>query len=109
VDGQTVEQPFEVVPDPRVPADAAAIGAQLRLIAEVEADLGRVVDAEAALEKTRAADAPRGPLDARLSTIGSTLASLLTDLEEADGPPTRAQRDLRAETSAELDKALAAK
>ncbi len=107
VDGQTAEQPFEVVPDPRVPADREAIDAQLRLIAEVEADLGRVADAVAAREKARPQGAPAPPAEARLSTIGSTLASLLTDLEAADGPPTRAQRDLRAELNVELAKVLA--
>ena len=108
VDGQTVEQPFEVVPDPRRPADLAAIDAQLALIADVEKDLARTADALEARAKSRPADAPAAPEDGELSTIGSTLASLLNDLEAADGPPTRAQRELRAELASSLEKELKA-
>jgi len=108
VDGQTAEQPFDVVPDPRVPADLAAIDAQLALVREVEADLERVADALEARTKARPANAPPPPEDAELSTIGSTLASLLGDLETADGPPTGPQRELRKELAGSLEKALAA-
>jgi photosystem II stability/assembly factor-like uncharacterized protein len=109
VDGQTAEKPFEVVPDPRVPADPGSIDAQLAFIDEVEGDLARVADAVAARAKAASASAPASAEDAGLSTLGSTLSSLLSDLEAADGPPTRAQRELRAELAASLEKALAGK
>lgn len=100
VDGQTVEQPFDVLPDPRIPADLPGIDAQLELIRLVEADLARVTDALEAIEKAGGGD------KSELPGIGSALASLLTDLEAADGPPTRAQRELRAELNGQIEKAL---
>lgn len=107
VDGQTAEQSLEVVPDPRVPADAAGLHEQFVLIRQVEEDLARAVDALEARAKSAPAGAPAVPEDGELNRIGSTLASLLNDLEAADGPPTRAQRELRAELRAQLDTTLA--
>jgi hypothetical protein len=59
------------------------------------------VDALAA----RAKAGPSATDDGGLASAGSTLAALLSDLEAADGPPTRAQRELQAELSAQVAKA----
>src|SRR4029453_11557630 len=108
VDGATVEQSFEVVPDPRVRIDAAGFHTQMQIVARVQADLARVTDALEAAEKAKpAAGSPRAKGEAELTTIGSILASLLTDLEGADGPPTKPQQDLAAESTGRIDQALA--
>src|SRR4029453_2762441 len=60
VDGATVEQSFEVVPDPRVRIDAAGFHTQMQIVARVQADLARVTDALEAAEKAKpAAGSPR--------------------------------------------------
>jgi photosystem II stability/assembly factor-like uncharacterized protein len=105
VDGQSVEQPLEVVPDPRLPFDAAALDAQLALVAEVQRDLARVADALAERAKARG-EAAAGADEVALETVGSELTSLLVDLEGADGPPTAAQRELRREAAARMDDLL---
>lgn len=106
VDGATVEAPFDVVPDPRVESDAAAlaaIDAQLALAGEVEKELERVATA---LERQAAlSPAPAGTEE--LETLGSLLTSLLTDLEAADGTPTGPQRELAARLAARVAKAVA--
>jgi photosystem II stability/assembly factor-like uncharacterized protein len=106
-DGQSVEQAFDVLPDPRLPFDAAALDAQLALLGEVERDLARVAEAVEVRAKSAPGGAADGAADGELAEIGSTLAALLNDLEGADGPPTRAQRELRAELAARVEKALA--
>ena len=97
---------FEVFPYPRVEPDAAAhaaIDAQLALAGEDAKDLERVA---MKLEAQAGASSPPAG-NAELETIGSLLASLLTDLEAADGPPTGPQRELAARLAARVAKAVA--
>ncbi len=132
VDGTAVEQPLEVLADPRGRASLADMASQLAFLSEVNAALARAAEALQAAEglasklgviagggnKRLAAEAARvqealekahgGGGASDLGTVGTWLSTLSVDLESADGPPTGPQRQLYTEAKANLELALKA-
>jgi photosystem II stability/assembly factor-like uncharacterized protein len=135
--GREYQASFEVVADPRVALDGQAMGAASALSAKVVTAMdeqfvtaGEVKSVRDQLKViadklggTAALADASGQLSARmvvldqgsgeqaalnLSFIGSQLASLQTDLEGSDRAPTQPQRDVQAEYSGRLERALAA-
>ena len=137
VDGVEQSAPLNVVADPRVPVDPAALAATLSLYREVAAQLERQYAAAAQtewlMERLEAIEASAsgnarvreaidafapelqplasgdgdGPGNLNLSSIGGTLRSLASDLETTDRAPTAPQHRVLVETTARLDRALA--
>jgi photosystem II stability/assembly factor-like uncharacterized protein len=128
---------LDVVADPRVPVDAAAIASATELSMRTGEAMARQYVADGELKAVskqlkalstkselapalaaalKDADAALAPLrdgsgeqaPLNLSAIGGQLATLETDLEGSDAMPTAAQAEVYADYSARLDRALAA-
>jgi hypothetical protein len=135
VDGREARTPLDVVADPRVAVDAAALDQVLALSARIRDDLAREVVANRQIQAVRAqldALAPKGAQDAALASaltsvhaaleplvsgegeqaplnigaIGGQLTALEADLEASDAAPTAPQRAVHADDAARLDRAL---
>jgi hypothetical protein len=132
-DGQTAEVTLEVVADPRVPLDPAALRDTFAFAAAIDQALerdfvgvGQLRAVDAALAKIEQGPTPaavgtaiaafrtasqplregNGERSENLSAIGELLSSLATDVEGSDHPPTAAQRAVLAETEQRLERAL---
>jgi hypothetical protein len=88
--GEPLQRKLQVAQDPRRTESAAELRALLDFQREVIATLEEAVGAVAAL-RARNADA------AALAAVAESLASLETDLESTDAPPTQPQRQLHAQ------------
>ncbi|MGE0640543.1 MAG: WD40/YVTN/BNR-like repeat-containing protein [Thermoanaerobaculia bacterium] len=124
--GRTITQPLEVRADPRSPATAADYATLAAFQEEVERALARSADLggeRIALEKRlrdlsrepsakklkkgideALAKLPESPAGESAETWNGRLASLATDLEMVDAPPTGPQRALLAEAGPALDR-----
>lgn len=97
VDGRTVRQPLTVVMDPRVNASPGDLQSLLAFQREVESALARSAELAAASKAAAKKAAPGGPAvprDEDPEQVNGVLATLATDLESADAPPTDAQRQV---------------
>jgi len=132
VDGRTQRAPLDVVADPRVPVEAAAVAQALAFSSQVADAMQReavangelqavrkqlkaIVPGDAAL--TSALEAFTGQLSPlaegegtlaplNLSTIGGELTALQSDLEGSDAAPTAPQRAVYADDAERLQRAL---
>ena len=132
VDGKTQTAPLKLVPDPRVPLDAAALAKAVAFgmqvdaaldadfvaygqLQAVDAQIGTLGDAEkskavaSALGRYRSASAPlrsgAGHDGENLDDIGAVLSAVTADLEGSDRAPTQPQRDVVAAAVQRLDRA----
>jgi hypothetical protein len=128
---------LDVVPDPRVPLDPAAVAAALALSTDVSAAMAREAAANAEIQaaskqaqalgaKSSLAPALASAVKAfstalsplvegegeqaplNMAAIGGELSALEVDLESSDRAPTAPQRAVYAEYAARLDRALQA-
>jgi len=129
--GVAVEQPFEVVMDPRVATPRAELEALVAFQDQVAVALARSADLEhtrAAADKRlrAAASSPKAkslkgeieaataalgglaPADASAKAINDALASLATDLEHVDAAPTAPQREVLTYYGDQLERLAAA-
>jgi hypothetical protein len=131
--GHEYQASFDVVADPRVTLDAQALAAAMAMSKDVTAAMDRQFVAAGevqsvskqldALKDKAAGNAALAAFTTRLAPlvegsgeqatlnlgfIGGQLASLQGDLEGSDRAPTQPQRDVFAEYSGRLEKALAA-
>jgi photosystem II stability/assembly factor-like uncharacterized protein len=131
--GREQRAPLEVVADPRVAVDQAALAQALALSAQVADAMSRETLANGELQAVRKqvqaldakdpelADAVQAVVTAiaplaegegtlaplNLSTIGGELTSLQADLEGSDAAPTAPQRALYSDEASRLQQALA--
>ena len=75
VNGRSYSQPFEVVPDPRVPVTAAALAAQFQLQQRMVAGIAATFDAFNVIQRVRS-DAAAQSIDAALADIAGGAAGL---------------------------------
>jgi hypothetical protein len=131
--GREYPASFDVVADPRVPLDGQALAAAVAMSKDVTAAMERHFVAAGEVQSVRkqldelkdktagnaavtAFTAQLAPLvegsgeqaTLNLGFIGGQLASLQADIEGSDRAPTQPQRDVYAEYSGRLEKALAA-
>ncbi len=112
--GQTQESPLTVQRDPRSTATVADMQAEFAFYREVSktlADVSDKYDSAKELDKkleTETADTHKIKRKeiAKLVDAVDALIALVTDLEEADGPPTTAQRQLYTEIKQQLETGL---
>ncbi len=133
VNGHEQRAPLDVVADPRVPVDAAAVAQAMALSAQVTDAMAKEAVANSELQALRKQIAGLDSKDAtvaaavqaftgklsplaegegtmaplNLSAIGGELTSLQADLEGSDAAPTAPQRALYADDAERLDRALA--
>jgi photosystem II stability/assembly factor-like uncharacterized protein len=131
-DGHEQRAPLEVVADPRVPVDVAALAQALAFSGDVSAAMRREAIANGQLQAVRkqiealhandnnvtaavaAFNASLAPLaegegtlaPLNLSGIGGELTTLQADLEGSDAAPTAPQRAVYADDAARLERAL---
>jgi hypothetical protein len=134
-DGHEARTPLEVVADPRVPVDAAALAQALDLSTDISAALVREVPANREIHGVRRqldSLASKGAHDPQLATamatfataiaplvegegeraplnidaIGGQLTALEADLEASDAAPTAPQRAVHADYEERLTRAL---
>jgi photosystem II stability/assembly factor-like uncharacterized protein len=127
-DGRTIEQALEVKLDPRVEATEAALRDLLEFQRQLERALDRSANLAAATQKATArldaalADPRAGVYRKRIERVkadlaglatgreeamegaNGALASIATNLEEADAPPTDPERQVLADYSAGIDR-----
>ncbi len=102
----TLTQPLEVRLDPRVETSDADLESLLAFEQRVVDALGRVTEAYRRAEKEAAGGPDAVARLGRLRAIGGALATLETDLEGADRPPTEPQKAVLEEYVGKLDAAL---
>jgi photosystem II stability/assembly factor-like uncharacterized protein len=106
VDGQTLTAPLELRMDPRVKTSAADLRAQLEVSMAVAVDLARTFKAMA---PAAAADAAAVERQKTLGTLHTRLTTLYTLLQEADLPPTPAEREAAADLHRQVEQLLPAR
>ena len=93
VDGQTLQSPLTIAPDPRVKVSPQSYRAEFDLARQIEADRARAAAALASLARVKPpSPAVAAMLDAQtqgsLAEVAERLAKLQTAVDGADGGPT---------------------